>query len=233
MPEQVAKLKKKQWFPILAPKQFDNTELGETLVYNPKEMIGKTLTHSLMNLKNDVKKQNVNINFEIFEVENNNAKTKIIGYEIIPSSVRRFVRRNSEKMDLSFTCETADKVFLRVKPLIVTKDNVKGSVASKLRNNAVQFLIKTINNMEYDGVINDLMSHKLQFALKDSLKKVYPLKICELRYVGIEAREKAPEVKAEEAGVKEKPKEAKKESHKVKAKENAQEAKAEAKEGQQ
>ena len=125
MAEQVAKLKKKQWYNIIAPKQFDNVVIGETLVYEPGAMLGKTLSHSLMNLTNDTKRQNINIHFKVVEIDGDNAKTSIVGYQIIPSTVKRFVRRNSEKMDLSFTCDTADNVFLRVKPLVITKADVK------------------------------------------------------------------------------------------------------------
>ena|SRR3989338_7072752 len=197
MAEQVTKIKKKQWYQILAPKQFDNTEIGETLVYEPGAMLGKTLSHSLMNLTNDMKRQNINIHFKVTEIEGDKAKTSIIGYQIIPSSVKRFVRRNSEKMDISFTCETADNVFLRVKPLIVAKADVKGSVAAKVRNNAIAFLAKTIKKMTYDEVLNELISRKLQDGMRQALSKIYPLKICEIRYLGIEAREKPQEVKAE------------------------------------
>lgn len=197
MPEQITKLKKKQWYPIVAPKQFDNVVLGETLVYEPSAMIGKTLSHSLMNLTNDMKKQNVSIHFKVVEVDGDKAKTTITGYQIIPSSVKRFVRRDSEKMDISFTCETADNVFLRVKPLVITKADVKGSIAAKLRNNVIQFLVKTIKKMTYDEFINDLISHKMQAMMRENLSKIYPLKVCEIRYAGIEAREKPQEVKAE------------------------------------
>ena len=196
MPEQVAKLKKKQWYPILAPKQFDNVVIGETLVYEPNQMLGKTLSHSLMNLINDTKRQNINIHFKVVEVEGNNAKTSIIGYQIIPSSIKRFVRRNSEKMDMAFTCETADNVSLRVKPLVITRGEVKGSIAAKLRNNIVSFLVKTIKKMTYDEIINDLISRKMQDIMRASFNKIYPLKVCEIRYLGVEAREKQ-EVKAE------------------------------------
>jgi len=197
MAEQVAKLKKKQWYPIIAPKQFNNVVLGETPVYDPNAMLGKTLSHSLMNLLNDVKRQNINIHFKIVEIEGSNAKTSIIGYEIIPSSVKRFVRRNSEKMDLSFNCETADNVFLRVKPLVIAKADVKGSIAAKLRGNIAQFLIKTIKKMSYEEFINDLISHKIQSLMRENLSKIYPLKVCEIRYAGIEARDKPQEIKAE------------------------------------
>ena len=208
MAEQIVKLKKKQWYQILAPKQFENVVIGDTLVTEPQAMLGKTLTHSLMNLTNDIKRQNVNIHFKIVEIDGNNGRTKIIGYEIIPYSVKRFVRRNCEKMDLSFICETSDNVFLRAKPLIITKADVKGSIAAKMRNGIVQFLIRTIKKMTYDEFINDLISHKIQSMMRENLCKVYPLKVCEIRYAGIEERtgrkESAPvteaveEVKAEE-----------------------------------
>lgn len=191
--EQITKIKKKQWFPIIAPKQFDNVVLGETLVYEPGAMLGKTLSHSLMNLTNDMKRQNIKIHFKIVEVDNGKAKTSIIGYEIIPSSVKRFVRRSSEKMDVSFACETSDNVFIRVKPLVITKSDVKGSVAAKLRNSVVSFLAGTIKKMPYDEFIGDLISHKLQALMRENLSKIYPLKVCEIRYAGIEARERQQE----------------------------------------
>ena len=197
MAEQVAKLKKKQWYPIIAPKQFDSVVLGETLVYEPSAMLGKTLSHSLMNLTNDVKRQNVNIHFKVVEVEGDKAKTMITGYEIIPSSVKRFVRRNSEKMDIAFTCETADNIFLRIKPLVITKADVKGSTAAKVRNSIVNLLIKTVKKMTYDEIINDIINRKMQEMMRANLNKIYPLKVCEIRYLGIEAREKKEEVKAE------------------------------------
>lgn len=201
MAEQAAKIKKKQWYSILAPKQFENAVIGETLVYEPMAMMGKTLTHSLMNLTNDMKRQNVNINFKVVEIEGDKAKTSIIGYQIIPSSVKRFVRRASEKMDISFTCETADNVFLRLNPLVITKSDIKGSVAAKMRGSTVNFLVKAIKKMTYDEFINDLISHKIQSSMRETLNKIYPLRVCEIRYAGIEPREKPQEAKAEAAEV--------------------------------
>ncbi len=191
MAEQVVKLKKKQWFQILAPKQFGEVVIGETLVAEPQAMLGKTLSHNLMNLTNDPKRQNINIHFKVVGIDGNKGKTNIIGYQIVPSSVRRFVRRNSEKMDMSFACETADNAYLRVKPLVITKADVKGSIAAKVRNNIVQYLIKTIKKMSYNDIIGELISHKMQSDMRAALNKIYPLKVCEIRYLGIEIREQS------------------------------------------
>ncbi|MBI3027169.1 hypothetical protein HYY70_03575 [Candidatus Woesearchaeota archaeon] len=195
--EQVLKLKKKQWYDIIAPKQFGNIVLGETLVSEPQEMLGKTLTHSLMNLTNDTKRQNVNIHFKVVEVEGDKGITRVIGYRIIPSTVKRFVRRNSEKMDLSFTCETSDNILVRVKMLVITKADVKGSIAAKMRNSIVAILLKTIKKAAYDELLNELISHKLQDGIRQALNKMYPLKVCEVRYFGIESKEKPKEAQAE------------------------------------
>lgn len=195
--EQVSKLKKKQWYNIIAPKQFENVVIGETLVYEPSAMLGKTLSHSLMNLTNDSKRQNISIHFKVVEIDGDKAKTSIVGYQIVPSSVKRFMRRNSEKMDLSFACETADNVFLRVKPLVITKAEVKGSVAAKLRNSIVSFLVKEIKKVKYDDLVNDLILHKVQDAMRQAFNKIYPLKVCEIRYMGIESRDKPQETVVE------------------------------------
>ena len=199
MAEQTAKVKKKQWYSIVAPKQFEDAVIGETLVYDPEAMIGKTLSHNLMNLTNDTKRQNINIHFKVTELDNNKAKTAIIGYEILPSSVKRFVRRNSEKVDLSFVCDTADNVRLRVKPLVVTRSDVKGSVAAKLRHNIVQHLTRTIKKLKYDELINELIIHKLQSEMRAILNKIYPVKVCEIRRLCLEAGERKQEAKTEEA----------------------------------
>lgn len=197
--EQLTKVKKKQWFPIVAPKQFGEEVLGETLVSDPQLMLGKTLSHNLMNLTNDPKRQNINVYFKVVSVEGGKGLTSIVGYEIIPSSVKRFVRRNSEKMNLSFECETADNILIRIKPLIITRADVKGSVAAKMRNTIVQNLAKTVKKLNYADLLNDIISHKLQSELRAGLTKMYPLKVCEIRYLGIVEREKKQEAKTEEA----------------------------------
>jgi len=82
---------------------------------------------------------------------------------------------------MSFTCSTSDKKKLRIKPLIVTRMAVVGSIATKIRKNAKDYLIKHIGNSTYDVFVGDLINHSLQGTLKKHLSKVYPLRICEIR----------------------------------------------------
>ncbi|MAE42930.1 hypothetical protein CMO93_04105 [Candidatus Woesearchaeota archaeon] len=198
-----AKTLKKEWYPIIAPKIFRNAVLGETVVYEPEKMVGKGLSQNLMTLTNDVKRQNIKINFEIVKVENGKAFADITGYEMVQSSVKRLVRRNINKMDLSFTCNTSDKKTIRIKPILITRSAASGSVATKIRKNAQELLIKHIGSMTYDNLINDLISHKLQSTLKANLNKIHPLRICEIRSMHI-VKVQSPEAKEKEKTVKKK-----------------------------
>lgn len=185
------KIRRKSWYAILAPKMFNEMMIGETIVYEPMKMIGKTVSYNLANLTNDIKKQNTNVKFAIESVDNNKARTKIIGVEIMPYTVKRLVRRSSTKIEISFACSTSDSIRLRVKPIIVAKSETKKSVRSKIYHMTVNFLTKKISNENYDNVINSLVSHNLQSSLKEHLNKIYPLKTCEIRYTGIEEIKKA------------------------------------------
>lgn len=175
------KVAKKIWYPIIAPKIFRGAVIGETVVYDPNKMIGKSMSENLMNLTNDVKKQNIKVVFEIVNVDNNRALTEITGYKMVPSSVKRLVRRNIEKIDMSFTCSTSDNKKLRIKPLIIARSAVSSSVGAKIRRNTEEFITKYVQGISYDNLANDLITHKMQDLLRAGLNKVYPLRICEIR----------------------------------------------------
>lgn len=213
----LTKIKKKNWYPLIAPSLFKNSVLGETLVYDENAMMGKTITQNLMNLTGDVKKQNTNINFIVTKVENSKALTDIIGFYMIQSSIKRLTRRRSEKIELSFICDTSDEKHIRIKPLIFAISNTKGSVRSHIRRTVTDFLVKTIKKMTYNDLINDLISHKLQMTLRDNIKKIYPVRVCQIKSMYIEKEKKhgeEEEVKVKE-GVKKTIKEKKTEEIKV------------------
>ena len=71
-----------------------------------------------------------------------------------------------------------------------------GELQTKKFTDFATGIVKTIKKMTYDEIINDLISRKMQDIMRANFNKIYPLKVCEIRYLGVEAREKQ-EVKAE------------------------------------
>jgi len=172
---------KKSWYPIIAPPMFREMVLGETPVYDPKEMIGKRVMHNLMNLTNDVKRQNVNITFEVTDVKDNKGLTSVVAFTMIPSSIKRLVRRRSDRVDISFACETQDSKIVRIKPLLVTRGNTTSVILRKLHRLAADQVLRQVKRLTYEGLLNDLITYKFQSELRARLMKTYPLKSCEIR----------------------------------------------------
>ena len=175
------KVRKKEWFPVVAREVLKNAFLGETFLGSPSEMVGRHITVNLMQITNESKNQNVNMSFLIAGTEGGKGIADPVGYEIMPSSIRRLVRKEKKKVDVSFICETADKVKIRIKPIFIIKKTTKGSTETAIRKYTRDFLTKAVQKLDYNSLILDMINYKLQDALRNHLKKVYPLKTCEIR----------------------------------------------------
>lgn len=174
--------KKKKWCQVLAPSVMNNIILGETLIYAPTQMLSRTLQSNLMNLTGDMKKQHINIKFKVIEVKGDTAITEPIVFEIVPTSVKRLVRRGRDRIDDSMLCITKDNRAVRIKPMLLTKTNSVTSKLKLLRKNMKAFLKPYVRRRDYMDLFVELIDHKLQNELRSYLKKIYPLKSCEIRY---------------------------------------------------
>ena len=180
------KIKKKIWFKIIAPALFNNQVMGETLAAEPDTLIGKTLPINLMNLTRDMRQQNIEVLFKVNKVAGEKASTELIGYRMSPSSIKRIVRRNKIKIDQSLIAETADNIKLKLKLIMLTVNSTNKSVATALRKAAEERVARAVKKLKYDDLVQEIVKHKMQNGLRKQLSKVYPLRICEIRYMGIE-----------------------------------------------
>ena len=227
--------KKKRWFQLIAPKMFKNQTLGETLVAEPDKMMKKPIKVSMMSLTGDMKKQHINIKFEVCNISENKAYTKVVGYEFGPASIKRLVRRRRKRVDDSYICDTKDNIKVRIKPFFVTRAETNKSVMTSMRKLSKAFIEKFAAERKCDDLIYDIIDYRLQRELRKVLAKVYPLRTCEIRNFCIVKQKKfgeevaLPVEKVEETEeVKEKPKKATKKKEEKPTEEKV-ETKAEAK----
>lgn len=175
--------KKKTWFNIVTPKEFGNYVIGETSAFEPQQLVGRNVKVSLMNLINDPKKQNIQITFKIKNVSDKNAVTEITAYELLPIYVKRMMRKGRKKIEISFTAETKDKVKIVMKPVIITRTKTQRSKLSMIRKLAKEFIIEKVKTQDLTDVLNDTISTKMQRELKEKIKKIYPLAVCEFKTI--------------------------------------------------
>ncbi len=190
-------VKKKKWVLIQAPKLFNEQVIGESFVEEAQMLVGRHVSVSLMVLTGDPQKQAVNVSFKITGVKNNVVTTELVGYQLLPSAAKKLMRRARSKIDDSFIVETADKKYIRVKPMIITRGRTTHSVLATMLKLERAYISKMISKMDFEGFVRDVVSKKLQHGLSQLLKRLYPVGVCEIRQM-----EFIPAAKIKELGLK-------------------------------
>ena len=144
---QTLKKKKKKWFSILAPESFGSRELGETFVIDSEGIIGKRVRVNLSFLAR-TRNQNIRLIFEVNEIKDGNALTKLVSYHIVPGHIKRIVKKGKSKIHMSQIVKTKDGKNLVIKYVIIT------------RNKTSKGVLKTLNNFSRDFVSKELKVKK-------------------------------------------------------------------------
>jgi small subunit ribosomal protein S3Ae len=175
------KKKKKKWFEIIAPKEFNSKRIGETLANEPNELVGRKLRVNLMNLIDDFRRQGVSVHFKIASVTDNTAICKTTGYDLLRSHVRRLIRKGSSKMDDSFVVEAKDGIKFRIKPFVVSRHKLNDSSVSSIRKKTSEFFKAKMEEADSVDIFGAIVRGKLQRELRSNLMKICPIGACEIR----------------------------------------------------
>ena len=206
----VKRTEKKGWFQLVAPKIFHNQVVGEILLANPSDAVGRLVPVNLANLTRDPRRQNIKIKLKAINVSGEKIHTEPLGYEISSSFVRKMVRKGGTRIDYTFRASTSDDKNVRIKIILLTRRKINASVSAALKKKAEEILKKEMEKMNFSEMMQAIVAYKLQSGMKKQLAKVYPLKTFEIRHLSVEKGKKIeeslkPKKKAEE--IKEKPSE--------------------------
>jgi len=160
---------------------FNEFIFAETLAEESEGLVGRTIKANLGNVLKFGKKQNLEARFRITELKGNICETELVSLELLPPHVKRVVKRAKKRVDDSFIVETKDGIKVRVKPMLLVKDNVQHSLLTSLRMRGREFVEAQAKELSYNEFVNKLVMGDLFRDLKVNLKKVYPVSGVELR----------------------------------------------------
>jgi len=231
----VGKVKKKHWFPIIAPKMFGEKVIGETYVVNSELIKGKNISYNLKNLGGHRVKQNIDIKFIVEEVKEGKAYCKTIGYSLLKSSIKRLVSKRKNQISASLACKSSDNKNLRIKLVLITRKKVNGSILAAIRHELIKITLEKCAKRKFEDIITDSINFRLPKEIKGEIDKIYPMRLCTVKSIGLEKGKKRfveakVEVKEAKVEVKEAKVEKKEEKKPVKKKVEKKEAKVEKKE---
>jgi small subunit ribosomal protein S3Ae len=170
------KWKKKQWYTIIAPAEFEHKEIGETIAIKPETLKGRTLNISARNLTNNIRKQHVQLIFKITEIKGNKAHTETTGHKISESFLKKFIRRRSSKIQVTEETQTADKKTIKTKIFALTHKKISKPKKTEIHNIIKNELKKFTKTQDSKKIIQELIFGEITNNLLKETKKICPMK---------------------------------------------------------
>ncbi len=175
--------KRKDWYTVLAPSLFNEALVGQVLASDSKELPGRTLTTTVYDLTNDMRKAHMKLVLEILNTDGKNCHTKINSFVLDNSYLRSLIRRRASKVEAVINLETKDEVKIRVKPIVITFQKCNTAQKQNIRS----LLIKRIEELgplhTFDAFLLEVISDKIPKMLKDEIRKIFPIKNVEIRRI--------------------------------------------------
>ncbi len=190
------KIKKKNWYRIIAPQSFGQQEIGETFLTDGDSAIGRKVDACLKELTGNIKDQNAYVSFRMVRAEGSVIHTEPIGYFLTASSVKRLIRKNISRLDDYFLIPTKAGESVIVKTIMITRSVVQRSVQKALRVKLKSILQEEFSKNDFNGFLIGLVGGKLRRTALPVLNKITPLKEAAIRVLSLKAvgGEPAPEM---------------------------------------
>ena len=187
----------KRWYDLIAPEQFDRTELGSTFADEPDKIRGRTVEVTLGDITGDQGENNTKLTFKVNDVSSDAAYTEFIKHELARDYVRSLVRRGASKVDVAVTVLTTDDYRVQLQPVAFTTKKADRNQEKAIRRVMIDLVEEAAAERTFDELVDSVIEGRLSSAIYGEAKTIYPLRRVEVRKLTLEAR--PAEVAAEEA----------------------------------
>ena len=171
------KWKSKRWYTIRAPRHpWAFKVIGETIAEDEAMLIGRNYEILQNELDGDFSKMHVKVQFRITGVVGGDALTEYIGHEMLKDHIRRQVRRDRGKVDDTVDIVTEDGFYVRVKPLLISRNRIKGSQKQEMRTLAREVILKTGATTTWIDLQKSSLDGTLEAKIREAVSKIQPVR---------------------------------------------------------
>ena len=177
----VDKWKQKQWYTLLAPPMFAEQVLGTTPVDDPSKLIGRIIETTLFDLSGSFDQIHVKLNFEVYDVVGNIAKTRFIGHDFARDYLRALIRRKSTRLDGIFNVTTKDGYKLRICVIALTTHRCQNSHQRQIRAVMKEVVQRKSKELNFQVLVQQAVLGKIANEIHGQTKRIFPLRNVEVR----------------------------------------------------
>lgn len=179
------KAKQKQWYVIVAPKIFDEVEIGKTFSAEAKNLIGRRITISAIDLTGNFSKYYLKFVFKVSEVNGERALTTFDGTEILRDYISRMILRRVRRIDTVQDLKTRDGVDLRVKGLTVIGRRVKSSIQKQVSEKIKELVARAVADYTLEELVEKMLNDEMKNRILQEAGRIYPLRNFEFRKIEV------------------------------------------------
>ena len=177
--------KLKRWYRIIAPRIWDEREVGETAASDEKLLYGRTVDVPASMLTGSIGHAQYFLKFRIDQVVGSEARTKFTGYELDNAYVKRLTRRHSSKVEHVFDVTTRDGSVLHVKAITWTAINISNQKKTAIRKIMQEMIGERAKKLGKDELIKEFIIGDLMQRVASEANKVAPVRRTEVAKVRI------------------------------------------------
>ncbi len=177
--------KLKRWYKIIAPRIWDEKEVGETAASDEKLLYGRTVEIPASMLTGSIGHAHYILWFQIEQVVGSEARTWFKGYEIDNAYIKRLTRRHSSKIEHVFDVTTRDGAVLHVKAITWTAVNVSNRQATEIRKIMQQMIEERAKKLGADELMKEFVIGDLSQKIAQAANKIAPIRKMEIAKVRV------------------------------------------------
>lgn len=181
---------KKSWYEIVAPEMFGSSVIGETLAADSRQLVGRMMEVSLIDISRNYSKFFVKVRLQIDRVDGSKAHTKLVGHDVLRERVYRMVQRHGRRVDSIQDVTTKDGVKVRIKTVFMIIKRVGESTKRAARKLAREMIDEAASKSTFEELINAIIAGDLQHDIKKQCSKIYPIGSIEIRRTELVAEKK-------------------------------------------
>ena len=172
---------KKTWYEIISPSMFGSVSIGETMAFEPKNLIGRKIKVNITELGKQYQKFFMKLIFKIDNIEGSKAHTNFVGHEVTTERIYRMVQRRVRRVDCIVDTKTSDNVKIRLKVILILVRRVGTSVKNDARAKAKESVERLVKDMTLEALVKSMIEDQLQKNIREECKKIYPVGQIEVR----------------------------------------------------
>lgn len=172
--------KKKSWYTIISPKDFEEIEIGITPSLDEKKLINRIIVIPMRNITNRISHQFVKLKFKIKSVKGKNAYTKFVGFELTREYLGRNIRRRRSIIKVVIDLVTKDDRKIQLTVYTFTVRKVDTSKKDEIRRIMIEYLNRLAKNEDFNSLVQKSLFGTIPTEISKICKKIAPIRRVEV-----------------------------------------------------